>query len=201
MTASSDAGGAARDLAGYEVLVGVCGGIAAYKSCTVVSRLVQRGAGVTVAMTAAAQRFVTPLTFRTLSGRPVLVSLWGEDTPYAASHIGATDAADLIVVAPATANLIAKAAGGLGDDLLSTLLLSADSPILVAPGMNVRMWANPIVVENVRRLQAVGVAFVGPAEGWLACRSTGPGRMVEPEQLVDEVAARLLAQTPKRAAG
>jgi phosphopantothenoylcysteine decarboxylase/phosphopantothenate--cysteine ligase len=196
--AASSAASAGADLSGYEVLVGVTGGIAAYKTCAVVSRLAQRGVGVTVAMTQAATQFVAPLTFRTLSGRAVLTSLWGEDTPYEAQHIGATDAADLLIIAPATANIIAKIAHGLADDLLSTLVLSADSPVLIVPGMNARMWANPITQQNVARLSQLGYRFLGPGEGWLACRATGAGRMVEPEDILDSAATMLKAASPKR---
>jgi len=187
-------------LRGYEVLVCVAGGIAAYKVCELVSQLAQRGAGVTVALTESACRFVTPLTFQTLAGRPVLTSLWGSETPYEAPHIGVTDAADLIVVAPATANLIGKMAAGIADDLVSTLLVSADSPILIAPGMNARMWSHPMVQDNVAQLQdKLPCTFLGPAEGWLACRAVGPGRMVEAGEILTATITALQAQPPKRA--
>jgi len=183
----------------YVVLVGVCGGIAAYKIGELVSRLVQRGAGVTVAMTGSARKFVAPLTFRTLSGRPVLTSLWGRDTPYEAQHIGVTEAADVFVIAPATANIIGKLAAGIADDLLSTLLLSADSPLILAPGMNTRMWTHPVVQENVERLRRLpGCTFVGPGEGWLACREVGVGRMAEVSEILEVVVATLRGQPPKR---
>lgn len=187
------------ELAGFEVLIGVCGGIAAYKVCHVVSRLVQRGAGVTVAMTEAATRFVGPLTFQSLSGRPVLTSLWTRHTPHGAQHIGVTEAADLIVLAPATANIIAKIAGGIADDLVSTLVIGAASPVIVVPTMNDRMWANPIVARNVATLTELGYRFVGPGEGWLACRSEGTGRMVEPDQILDVIVAALKSAEPKSA--
>ena len=188
-----------ESLRGYEVLVCVAGGIAAYKVCELVSQLAQRGAGVTVALTESACRFVAPLTFQTLSGRPVLTSLWDCNTPYAAAHIGVTEAADLIVVAPATANLIGKMAGGIADDLVSTLLISADSPVLVVPGMNARMWAHPIVQDNVARLRdKLPCTFLGPAEGWLACRAVGPGRMVAAAEILDAAITALKARPPKR---
>jgi len=188
----------APDLTGYEVLVAVCGGIAAYKVCEVVSDLVQSGAGVTVAMTRAARRFVGPLTFQALSGRPVLTSLWAAPDPGDVQHITRTEAADLLVVAPATANMIAKMALGLADDLVSTLLVSAASPVLVAPAMNNRMWAHPAVQRNVERLTEAGCTILGPAEGWLACRSIGPGRMVEARDLFER-AVQLLRAHPAKA--
>ncbi len=187
------------DLEGYEVLVGVCGGIAAYKVCDAVSTLVQRGAGVTVAMTKAGRKFVRPLTFQALTGRRVLTSLWHTDEACDIQHISLTDAVDLIVVAPATANIIAKMAVGIADDLMSTLVLSAASPLLVAPAMNTRMWENPAVQTNCAALKDRGVALVGPAEGRLACGTVGPGRMVEAAALVDEAATLLLEHPPKRA--
>jgi phosphopantothenoylcysteine decarboxylase/phosphopantothenate--cysteine ligase len=181
----------AGELAGREVVVGVCGGIAAYKVCAVVSGLVQRGCGVTCVMTRSARRFVTPLTFEVLSGRKVLLSLWRPDYAYDAQHIQLTDHADLFLIAPATANIIAKIACGIADDLLSTLLTAVAGPVILAPAMNERMWANPIVQANVSRLREFGFTFVGPAEGWLACRSRGPGRLEEAEALITAVVERL----------
>lgn len=183
-----------RDLEGREVLVGVSGGIAAYKSADLVSKLVQRGAGVTVAMTRSARRFVTPLTFQALSGRPVLTSLWADEQPGDVQHISLTGRADLVIIAPATANIIGKIAAGIADDVLTTLVISAASTVLLAPAMNDRMWANPVVQENVARLRKHGYSFVGPGEGWLACRSVGPGRMAEPVEIV-EFAAGLLSRS------
>jgi len=185
------------DLDGYEVLVGVTGGIAAYKVCEVVSRLVQRGAGVTVAMTRSARRFVGRVTFQALSGRRVLTSLWQDDPPGDVQHIGLTGTADLLLVAPATANVIGKIASGMADDLLTTLVVSAGSPVLLAPAMNDRMWANPLVQRNVRTLNDHGYAFVGPASGWLACRSVGPGRMAEAGDVVDAAVELLKLHAPK----
>lgn len=177
--------------AGREVLVCVCGGIAAYKVATVVSRLAQAGAVVTVAMTDAARQFVGPVTFQALSGRHVLTSLWQSPEPTDAQHIRMTDAADLLVVAPATANMIGKIAGGLADDLVSTLVMSAGSPVLIVPAMNARMWHNPIVSANAAKLKEIGYHLLGPAEGWQACRSVGPGRMVEPEDILSEIGSLL----------
>jgi len=188
------------DLAGREVVIGICGGIAVYKVCAVVSALVQRGCGVTCVMTRSARRFVTPLTFEALSGRKVLSSLWRPEYSYDPQHIQLTDHADLFLIAPATANMIAKIACGLADDLLSTLMTAAGSPVLIAPAMNDRMWANRVVQANVARLRELGFVILGPGEGWLACRSRGPGRMEEPDVLVAAVAERL-ATLPAKAKG
>lgn len=193
---------ASPDLDGYELVVGVTGGIAAYKTCEVVSRLVQGGAGVTVVMTRSARKFVGRLTFQSLSGRRVLTSLWHDEHPQDVQHIGLTGSADLIVIAPATANVIGKIACGIADDLLTTLVVSAGSPVLLAPAMNDRMWANPLVQRNVRTLNDAGYALVGPTSGWLACRSVGPGRMAEAGQIVEAIAELLRGHPPKsRAAG
>lgn len=182
-----------NDLSGYEVIVAVCGGIAAYKTCEVVSRLAQRGCGVTVAMTRAARRFVTPLTFEALSGRKVLTDLWKSGDNGDIQHIQLTTRADLIVVAPATANTIAKFAGGLADDVVTNLVISADSPVIVVPAMNNRMWVNRAVQRNMAKLREDGFLVIGPAEGWLACRNVGPGRMVDAPELVKEVETILLS--------
>ena len=199
MAATSD-NPPATDLAGYEVLVAVCGGIAAYKVCEVVSTLVQRGAGVTVAMTRAARKFVGVATFRALTGRTVLSSLWRDQDAADVRHITLTGAADLVVVAPATANVIGKITGGIADDLVSTLLVSAASPVLLAPAMNDRMWKNPLVRRNVQTLREVGYHQVGPVEGWLACRSVGTGRMADAGDIVDAIVPLLRAAPPKSAA-
>ncbi|HRX86992.1 MAG TPA: bifunctional phosphopantothenoylcysteine decarboxylase/phosphopantothenate--cysteine ligase CoaBC [Phycisphaerae bacterium] len=197
MTSKRDSAAPPGDLAGREVVVGICGGIAAYKVCAVVSALVQRGAGVTCVMTRSARRFVTPLTFEALSGRKVLTSLWRPDYAYDAQHIQLTDRADLFLIAPATANIIAKTACGIADDLLSTLLTAVACPVILAPAMNERMWANPVVQANVERLRGLGYTLIGPGEGWLACRSRGPGRMEEADILVAAAAERLAALPPR----
>ncbi len=186
-----------QDLAGYEVVLGVTGGISAYKTCQVVSRLVQRGCGVTVIMTEAAIRFVGPVTFQALTGRRVYTSLWEADSGHDHQHIRLSDRADLLVIAPATANIIGKMASGIADDLVSTTAMSADSPILLAPAMNARMWAHPVVQQNVERLRSIGVHLVGPERGWLSCRSEGVGRMSEPEAILDAVVKLLTASAPK----
>lgn len=184
-------------LDGYEVLIAVCGGIAAYKVCEVVSRLVQNGAGVTVAMTRSARRFVRPLTYQALSGRNVLTSMWQTSEQADIQHISLTDTADLMVVAPATANVLGKIAGGVADGLVSTLVISAASPVLLAPAMNTRMWENSIVQRNVADLKERGFPFVGPEEGQLACGTFGPGRMVEASELTETIAGLLRKNPPK----
>jgi len=171
-------------LKGREVLVGVTGGIAAYKTAALVSALVQAGAGVSVVMTENATRFVAPLVFQTLTGRPVHTNLFASAEVYRAEHIALADRAEAAVVAPATANCLAKLAHGLADDLLSTVLLAVDAPVILAPAMNARMWAHPAVRANVETLRSRGVRLVGPAEGRLACGTTGPGRMAEPEEIL-----------------
>jgi len=198
--AAGSAPGQANDLAGYEVLVGVGGGIAAYKVCQVVSRLVQRGCGVTVAMTEAGTRFVAPLTFQALTHRQVFTSMWQSETAaYEPHHLSLTERADAFLVAPATADLIGKFAAGIADDLVTTLMIARDGPALLAPAMNTRMWQNAIVQENVARLQRFGFEIIGPAEGTLACGTVGPGRMAEPETILDTLVRQLLSRKPKRA--
>jgi phosphopantothenoylcysteine decarboxylase/phosphopantothenate--cysteine ligase len=196
--------GKAKDtgnLSGYEVLLCVTGGIACYKSADLASSLVQAGAGVTVAMTAAARRFVAALTFQTLTGRQVYASLWQRSAEFRSEHIALTELADLMIVAPATANILAKFAAGLADDLVSTLALSATGscPILLAPAMNTRMWEAPAVQANLKKLQGWGYHVVGPAEGRLACGTEGPGRMSEPDDIL-AAAVKLLLQNPPRKA-
>jgi phosphopantothenoylcysteine decarboxylase/phosphopantothenate--cysteine ligase len=180
-------------LKGREVVVAVCGGIAAYKVADVVSKLVQLGAGVTVCMTAEAQRFVTPLTFEALSGRKVRTGTFDLADASDPQHIGLTERADLMLVAPATNNLLAKVAHGLCDDLVSLMVCAAACPVVFAPAMNNRMWDNPIAQENVAKLKGLGYHFIGPDAGWLACRNVGSGRLSEPQQIVAEV-VRMLTQ-------
>lgn len=184
-------------LIGYEVVVGVCGGIAAYKTAYLVSALVQRGCGVSVAMTDAAQKFITPLTFQALTARQVFTTLWGEADYHDPQHLRLTEAADLFIVAPATANILGKIAHGIADDLVSTMVMSADCPVLLAPTANTRMWENPIVQENVAMLTKHGYRIVPPGSGWLACRTVGSGRMAEPDQILLEAAALLQRKPPR----
>ena len=178
-------------LKGREIIVAICGGIAAYKVADVVSKLVQLGAGVTVVMTADAQKFVTPLTFEALSGRPVRTSTWDLVETSDPQHIGLTERADLMLVAPATANILAKVAHGLCDDLVSLMVNASACPVVFAPAMNNRMWDNPITRENVAKLQGIGYRMIGPEPGWLACRNVGTGRMSEPAKIVEEVTGLL----------
>ena len=172
-----------------EVLLCVTGGIAAYKAADLASKLVQAGVGVTVAMTDSACRLIQPLTFQALTHRPVYTSLWLEQADCEIEHISLTENADLMVVAPATADILAKFAHGIADDLVSTMALSATGAcdILVAPAMNCRMWEAPATQANVRTLRDRGVQFVGPAEGNLACGETGTGRMAEPADILQRI--------------
>jgi len=168
-----------------ELLLGITGGIAAYKSAVIVSRLVQCGIGVTVVMTKSATQLVAPQTFEALSGKPVRYSLFSSKMGHA--HIELARAADLFCIAPATANILAKAAHGIADDLMSTLILSFDKPILFAPAMNTVMWNKPSVQRNVKQLQNDGMFFIGPESGHLSCGETGCGRMSEPEKIVEKI--------------
>ena len=189
---TSDSAQAPLRLAGKEIIVAVCGGIAAYKVADVVSKLVQLGAGVTVAMTTESQQFVTPLTFQALSGREVRTSTFHLVESSDPQHISLTERADLMLVAPATNNIIAKVAHGLCDDLVSLMICAAACPVVFAPAMNNRMWEHPVAQENVAKLKALGYRFIGPEDGWLACRNTGPGRLSEPGRIVEEVASILI---------
>ena len=173
---------------GRELLIGVTGGIAAYKTAALVSRLVQAGAGVSVVMTRSATRLVGPKTFEALTGRPVGTKVFG---PSPHPHIELAQAAELLCVAPATANIMAKAAHGLADDLLSTVLMSFDGPVIMAPAMNSSMWAKPPVQRNVQRLRDDGVVLIEPEEGYLSCGTSGPGRMASPERIFEVIAETL----------
>jgi phosphopantothenoylcysteine decarboxylase/phosphopantothenate--cysteine ligase len=166
-----------------EIVLGVAGGIAAYKVAHLASRLVQGGTQVTVVLTRAAETFVGAATFAALTGRPVARELFDPAYPLGA-HIELARRAQLLVIAPATADILAKTAHGLADDLLSTLYLSFTGKVIMAPAMNCEMWEKPAVQRNVAQLQADGVQFVGPGEGWLSCRQQGAGRMAEPEQIL-----------------
>lgn len=167
------------------VLLCVCGGVAAYKSVEVIRRLRDRGIDVQVAMTDNASHFVGNTTFQAVSGHPVRASLWDEAAEAAMGHIELARWPDAIVIAPATANTLAKLAHGFADDLVSTLCLATTSPIFVAPAMNHRMWLHPATQANVATLVSRGVTVVGPGVGAQACGETGPGRMSEPNEIVD----------------
>lgn len=178
-----------RPLANRKILLGITGSIAAYKAAVLTRRLVEAGAEVQVVMTDSAQRFITPMTLAALSGHAVRDSLWDEAAELSMGHIELARWADLIVIAPASADTLARLAQGRADDLLSTLCLASEAEVLVAPAMNHVMWAHPATMHNVETLGARGVQFVGPAEGELAERESGAGRMVEPEAIRDAVVA------------
>lgn len=179
---------------GRRVLVGVSGGIAAYKTAFLVSRLAQAGADVTVAMTDSATRFVGALTFQALSGRPVYTSQWEHIEASDPQHIALARGLDVAVVAPCSANMLAKLATGRTDDAVSLILSAVDrarTPVVLAPAMNSQMWAQPATQRNVALLREDGFALVGPGDGWQACREVGPGRMSEPEEIAAAMAASL----------
>jgi phosphopantothenoylcysteine decarboxylase / phosphopantothenate---cysteine ligase len=174
-------------LSGARILLIVSGGIAAYKSLELIRRLRDRGATVQVVMTAAARQFISPLSAAALSGRPVRDDLFSLTDEAAIGHIELSRAADLVVVAPASANILARMAAGLADDMAATLLLATDKPVLAAPAMNVRMWLHPTTRRNLDRLKDDGVLFVGPEPGAMACGEFGPGRMAEPPAIVEAI--------------
>ncbi|MBU2549777.1 MAG: bifunctional phosphopantothenoylcysteine decarboxylase/phosphopantothenate--cysteine ligase CoaBC [Proteobacteria bacterium] len=180
------------------VVLVVTGGIAAYKAAELARLLVKDGARVKVAMTGSATRFVTPLTFQTLTRNPVALDLWAMDRPYEVDHISLADWAEAVVIAPATADILAKMAMGLADDFVSTFLLAVRAPIVVCPSMNVHMYEHPAVQENMARLRARGVEVVDPAAGYLACGYEGKGRLPEPGDMAEEVRRAL---SPKDLAG
>jgi phosphopantothenoylcysteine decarboxylase/phosphopantothenate--cysteine ligase len=177
-------------LTNREILIGVSGGIAAYKTAMLVSKLVQAGAKVTVAMTPAAAKFVGPPTFAALTGRNVATEVFDDADYPLGAHITLAQRAELFCIAPATANFIAKAAHGLADDLLSTLYLATTAPVLLAPAMNSAMWEKPATQRNLAQLAADGVHVIDPDAGWLSCRQEGKGRMAEPERILGAIAAR-----------
>ena len=181
-------------LTGKHIVLGVTGGIAAYKACEVVSRLKKLGAGVDVIMTENATKLVAPLTFETLSCRPVCVDTFSRTESWDVKHISLAQKADLFLVAPATANLMAKLAHGIADDMLSTTLLATKAPILLAPAMNTGMWTAEATQANLRTLQSRGVHTVGPGTGFLACGDSGAGRMSEPAEIVEKVQELLCAK-------
>ena len=185
-------------LTGKRILLGLTGGIAAYKSAELARRLAKAGADVRVAMTEAATRFITPVTLQALTGQAVWSDLWDARVPDGMGHIELSRDRDLIVVAPASADFLAKLANGLADDLLSTLCIARRCPLLVAPAMNVEMWQNPATQRNVARLREDGVAFAGPVAGDQACGEVGLGRMLEPADIAREIETLL---QPKALAG
>ena len=181
--------GKTMELNGKRIVLGVTGGIAAYKAAELVRLLGKQGAEVQVAMTEGATHFVTATTFQALSGKPVYLDQWDARMPNAMAHIDLSRAADLIVVAPASADFLARIASGMADDLLATMVLARDCPLLVAPAMNRQMWENPATQRNIAQLQSDGVEILGPASGEQACGEVGAGRMLEPEEIVEAVIA------------
>lgn len=178
---------------GPEIVVGVSGGIAAYKAAALTSLLVQDGAHVTAVLTRNARRFIGAATFAALTGRPVASRSFDPAAFPLGAHIELAAKADLVIVAPATADLLAKAAGGVADDLLTTLLLCAECPVLYAPAMNAAMWEKPAVQRNVQQVAADGGIIVQPGTGWLSCRRQGTGRMAEPEEIAAVIRTTLAA--------
>jgi len=181
------------DLTGREIVLGVTGGIAAYKSAEIVSRLRHLGASVHVIMTKNAAEFVTPLTFQTLSANQVVTNTFDAPEYWNVEHVALAKLAEVFVIAPATANILAKMANGIADDMLSTTVLATKAPILVAPAMNTGMWIAEATKQNVKTLKERGVRMIGPENGILACGDEGTGRMSEPETIVEEI-RRILTQ-------
>ena len=178
-----------KTLSNQRILLGISGGIAAYKSAELTRRLRDQGAEVRVVMTPAATEFITPLTLQALSGNPVHTELLDHAAEAAMGHIELARWADTVVIAPATANFIARLSNGIADDLLSALCLATTAPLLVAPAMNQQMWRNPATQENIARLQARGITLLGPASGAQACGETGPGRLLDPDEIVPAIIA------------
>ena len=174
-------------LQGKNIVLGVTGSIAAYKAADVASKLTQQGARVDVILTPAAIEFVTPLTFRSVTGRPVTSDMFETDTEFNIEHVALAQSADIVVVAPASANTIAKIAAGMADNMLCSTILATKAPVVIAPAMNVNMWDNPITQENIDRLRRRGFVIVGPGHGWLAEGRIGHGRMVEPQVVIDTI--------------
>lgn len=191
---SVDLSDLATSVKGRRIVIGVTGGIAAYKTCTVVSRLAQAGAQVTVLMTENATKFVTPLTFQALSANPVYTSAWEHVESKDPQHVSLARDAALVLIAPCTMDCMAKLAHGMTDDIVALVLSATDrrkTPVLLAPSMNDAMWNQPSTQRNLQTLIADGFEIVGPGEGWQACRTNGTGRMSEPEVLLEAVRTRL----------
>jgi len=183
---------ASPSLEGKHLAVGLTGAIACYKTATLVSRLVQQHAAVRCLMTEAATRFLGPLTLQSLTGRAVLTSVWQSDDHPDSQHIGVARWCDCLVIAPASADILARLAQGLTDNMVALVAaaLPRETPVIVAPSMNAEMWQNPVTQRNVATVRdTLGYHVVGPEEGWQACRTTGPGRMSEPEAILQQVAA------------
>ena len=186
-------------LAGRRIFVGITGGIAAYKTATLVSRLAQAGAEVTVAMTEAATHFISPLTFQSLSARPVYTSSWQHVESQDPQHISLAAGADAAIVAPCSMDCLARLATGRADDVVCLILAAVDrarTPVLLAPAMNTVMWNQPSTQRNLATLKTDGFQIVGPGDGWQACRNVGPGRMSEPEELFGALATAIASKAP-----
>jgi len=175
------------------IVLGVTGSIAAYKAAEIASRLAKQGADLHVVMTADAQKFITALPFKTLSRHPVVTDLYDEEEGWKPTHIKLADEADLLLIAPATANILAKLAHGVADDALTciALALNPKTPILIAPAMNGKMWLHPATQANVQTLKSRGAEFIGPEEGMLSCGYEGIGRLFDPEKIVERALALL----------
>lgn len=180
-----------------QIILGVTGSIAAYKAADLTSKLTQNNHQIHVVMTNSARRLVTEQTFLYLSGHPVHFDLWSKTQSGAIEHVSLNDQADLFVIAPATANCLAKLAHGLADDMLTTLVLAARTPILIFPAMNPRMWHNPAVQRNLKLLKSYGYQVHTPTEGHMACGHVGPGRLIEPAEIVSLIEAALTAAQRK----
>jgi len=176
-----------------KVALGVTGGIAAYKACEICSSLVKLGATVQVIMTKNATEFVRPLTFEVLSNNPVVSDTFKRDREWEVEHVSIAQSADIFVIAPATANLIGKLASGVADDMLTTTVMATKAPVVICPAMNVNMYENPILQDNIAKLKALGYIFVDPDEGRLACGTSGKGRLADPNKIVDSVIDTLSA--------
>lgn len=197
MSTAAPSPASSSPFAGKRILVGVTGGIAAYKACVVVSRLAQAGASVTVAMTESATHFVTPLTFQALSARPVYTSAWEHLESQDPQHISLATGLDAAVVAPCTMDCMARLAAGRADDVVTLILSAVDrarTPVLLAPAMNSVMWSQPATRRNLRQLGEDGFRFVGPGDGWQACRHVGTGRMSEPEEILAAIVESLASR-------
>lgn len=172
---------------GKEIILGVTGSIAAYKSADIASKLVQDGAGVTVVMTASATKFITPFTFQTLTRNRVLCDQFDIESVVDSRHISLTDRADLVLIAPATANFIGKVACGIADDTLTSIMLAVKCSVLISPAMNDRMYKNPIVGENIAKLKKLGYKFIDPEKGYLACGTYAVGRLASVDTILADV--------------
>ncbi|KDR94026.1 phosphopantothenoylcysteine decarboxylase / phosphopantothenate--cysteine ligase [Peptoclostridium litorale DSM 5388] len=180
-------------LSGKNIVIGVTGGIAAYKACDVVSRLKKLGAGVDVIMTGSAAEFVSPLTFQSLSQNPVTTDMFEKPLNWDIKHISLAQKADMFLIAPATANIIGKIANGIADDMLSTTIMAAKCPVIIAPAMNTGMYENAVVQKNIKSLKALGYQFIEPESGRLACGDEGKGKLASPQSIVDRIAHHFMA--------